>query len=68
MAVWTITTEHRGFSVRQGRNQPLACDDYEEALQKVRTSFQDGDRVILVAPDGYRTVITRQVARRGWRR
>lgn len=66
---WIITAERKGYSVRKGSSgRPAACDDFAEALQKVRTSFQSGERVILVDPDGYRTVITRQVARKGWRR
>lgn len=68
MTVWTITTEKQGYSVQKGRTRPVPCSDYAEALAKVRESFQSGDRVILVEPDGYRNVITRQVARKGWRR
>lgn len=68
MTAWRITADGDGYDVRQGRSRRTQrFDDMDAVLRFIRPRFHLGDRVVLVETDGYQTVITRQVARRGWR-
>lgn len=69
MTTWSVTSESGGYTVRKGRSRrSQECPAMDDALQHIKTQFQPGDKVVLVEDDGYKTVITRQVARKGWRR
>lgn len=68
MATWSITTDGPRYLLRKDRSRAVEpCDDLEDALRRIRPKFVSRDKVVLVEADGYRTVITNQVARRGWR-
>lgn len=69
MATWNVISDGKGFSVRKDKEgQSVECTEMGDAIRHIKTRFSAGDKVVLVEPDGYKTVITRQVARKGWRR
>jgi hypothetical protein len=68
VATWSITTDGNGFQVRKDRDRGAAeCSEMDDALRHIKNRFKTGDKVVLVEADGYRTVITRQVARKSRR-
>lgn len=69
MSTWEIIeTRDNGLEVRKDRRSVSTGLTEPSAMELVKRSRQPDEVVTLVEIDGYRTPITRQFERRGWRK